>query len=104
MQVFRVENIQAHHHPHAQHMQLFNNGGLVNEILLVTTMTITGKEHQFGSHQARDPTKYETPLSATYGRQGLNGNEGVLLDYMTNIFRIGGVDRLGGHNRSLEIS
>ena len=85
-------------------VQVFNNGGLVNEIPLVTTMTITGKEYQLGTHKPRDPTKYETPFSATYVRQMINGDEVVLLDYLANIFRVGGEDQLGRYNRNLGIA
>ena len=85
-------------------VQVFNNGGLVNEVPLVTTMTITGKEYQLGTHKPRDPTKYETPFSATYVRQMINGEEVVLLDYLANIFRVGGEDQLGRYNRNLGIS
>ncbi|MCP1456987.1 phage major tail tube protein [Pseudomonas kilonensis] len=85
-------------------VQVFNNGGLVNEIPLVTTMTITGKEYQLGTHKPRDPTKYETPFSATYVRQMINGDEVVLLDYLANIFRVGGEDQLGRYNKNLGIS
>ncbi len=85
-------------------VQVFNNGGLVNEIPLVTTMTITGKKYQLGTHKPRDPTKYDTPFSAAYARQMINGDEVVLLDYLANIFRVGGEDQLGRYNKNLGIS
>lgn len=76
----------------------------MNEIPLVTTMTITGKEYQLGTHKPRDPTKYERPFSATYVRQMINGDEVVLLDYLANIFRVGGEDQLARYNRNLGIA
>jgi len=82
-------------------VQVFNNGGLINEIPLVTTMTITGKEYQLGAHKPRDPTKYETPFSATYVRQMINGDEVVLLDYLANIFRVGGEDQLARYRKNI---
>ena len=82
-------------------VQVFNNGGLVDEIALVTLMTITGQEYQLGSHKPRDPTKYETPFSATYVRQVLNGDEVVLLDYLANIFRVGGEDQLAKYRQNI---
>jgi P2 family phage contractile tail tube protein len=82
-------------------VQVFNNGGLVDEIALVTMMTITGKEYQLCSHKRRDPTKYETPFSATYVRQVLDGQEVVLLDYLANIFRVGGEDQLSKYRQNI---
>ncbi|WP_338807141.1 phage major tail tube protein [Pseudomonas chlororaphis] len=82
-------------------VQVFNNGGLVDEVPLVTIMTITGKEYQLGSHKPRDPTKYETPFSATYVRQVINGDEVVLLDYLSNIFRVGGEDQLSKYRKNI---
>ena len=46
-------------------VQVFNNGGLVDEIPLVTVMTIMTKEYNLGSFKPRDPSKFE---SFPYGR------------------------------------
>jgi P2 family phage contractile tail tube protein len=82
-------------------VQVFNNGGLVEEVPLVTMMTITGKEYQLGNHKPRDPSKYETPFAATYVRQVLNGQEVLLLDYLANIFRVGGQDQLAKYRQNI---
>ncbi|MNK92936.1 Phage tail tube protein FII [compost metagenome] len=82
-------------------VQVFNSAGLVEELPLVTTMTITGKEYQLGGHKPRDPTKYETPFSATYVRQVLNGQEIVLLDWLANIFKVGGKDQLAKYRQNI---
>lgn len=82
-------------------VQVFNNGGLVDEIPLVTVMTIMPKEFNLGSFKPRDPSKFETPFSAIYVRQLLNGEEVVLLDYLANIFRVGGEDQLAKYRRNI---
>lgn len=82
-------------------VQVFNNGGLVDEIPLVTVMTIMAKEYHLGSYKPRDPSKYETPFSAIYVRQLLNGEEVVLLDYLANIFRVNGEDQLAKYRRNI---
>jgi len=82
-------------------VQVFNNSGLVDEIPLVTTMTIMSKEYQLGSFKPRDPSKFETPFSAIYVRQLLNGEEVVLLDYLANIFRVNGEDQLAKYRRNI---
>ncbi|AZF48731.1 MULTISPECIES: phage major tail tube protein [unclassified Pseudomonas] len=43
----------------------------------------------------------ETPFSAIYVRQIINGQEVVLLDYLANIFRVGGEDQLAKYNKNL---
>lgn len=82
-------------------VQVFNNGGLVDEIPLVTVMTIMPKEYNLGSFKPRDPSKFETPFSAIYVRQLLDGEEVVLLDYLANIFRVGGEDQLAKYRRNI---
>lgn len=82
-------------------VQVFNNGGLVDEVPLVTLLTITPKEYQLGSFKPREATKFETPFAATYVRQLLNGEEVLMLDYMANIFRVGGVDQLAKYRRNI---
>ncbi|WP_122300379.1 phage major tail tube protein [Pseudomonas syringae] len=82
-------------------VQIFNNGGLVDEIPLVTLMTVTFKEIPLGTYKPRDPSKYESPFSATYVRQILNGDEVLLLDYFANIFKVGGVDQLARYRSNI---
>lgn len=82
-------------------VQVFNNGGLVDEVPLVTLMTVTFKEYQLGSYKPRDPSKFESPFSATYVRQQLNGQEVLLLDYLANIFRVGGQDQLAKYRQNI---
>lgn len=82
-------------------VQVFNNGGLVDEIPLVTLMTIMPKEYNLCSFKPRDPSKVETPFSAIYVRQLLNGEEVLMLDYLANIFRVGGEDQLARYRRNI---
>lgn len=82
-------------------VQVFNNAGLVDEIPLVTVMTIMPKEYNLGSFKPRDPSKFETPFSAIYVRQLLNGEEVVMLDYLANIFRVNGEDQLAKYRRNI---
>ncbi|MDH4869812.1 phage major tail tube protein [Pseudomonas sp. BN515] len=82
-------------------VQVFNNGGLVDEIPLVTFMTIMPKEYALGSFKPREVTKFETPFSATFVRQVLNGEEVLLLDYMANIFKVNGEDQLARYRRNI---
>lgn len=82
-------------------VQVFNSAGLQDEIPLVTLMTVMFKEYALGSYKPRDPSKFETPFSATYVRQILKGQEVVLLDYLANIFRVGGEDQLSKFRQNI---
>ena len=93
---FKTIQLQAR-----SNVQVFNNGGLVDEIPLVTLMTIMPKEYNLGSFKPRDPSKFETPFSAIYVRQLLNGEEVLLLDYLANIFRVNGEDQLAKYRRNI---
>lgn len=82
-------------------VQVFNNGGLVNEIPLVTFLTIMPKEYGLGSFKPREATKFETPFSAIYVRQLLDGREILLLDYLSNIFKVDGKDQLARYRKNI---
>ncbi|PBJ94748.1 phage major tail tube protein [Pseudomonas plecoglossicida] len=82
-------------------VQVFNNTGLVDELPLVSLLTVTFKEYQLGSFKPRDPSKFESPFSATYVRQVLDGQEIVLLDYLANIFKVGGEDQLAKYRKNI---
>lgn len=82
-------------------VQVFNNSGLVDEIPLVTFMTIAPKEYQLGNFKPRNKTKFETPFAATYVRQLLGGNEVLLVDYLANIFRVNGEDQLAKYRANI---
>lgn len=82
-------------------VQVFNNGGLVNEIPLVTFMTIMPKEYGLGGFKPREATKFETPFSAIYVRQLLDGREILLLDYLSNIFKVDGKDQLAQYRKNI---
>lgn len=82
-------------------VQVFNNGGLVNEIPLVTFLTIMPKEYALGSFKPREATKFETPFSAIYVRQLLDGREILLLDYLSNIFKVDGKDQLAQYRKNI---
>ncbi|TBV10259.1 phage major tail tube protein [Stutzerimonas kirkiae] len=82
-------------------VQVFNNGGLVDELALVTFLTIMPKEYGLGKFKPRDPNKPETPFSAIYVRQVLDGREVLLLDYLANIFRVDGEDQLAKYRKNI---
>ncbi|HGL5374071.1 TPA: phage major tail tube protein [Citrobacter farmeri] len=75
-------------------IEVYNSQGRTDEIPLVTLLTVMFKEYNLGSYKPRENTTYETPFSATYVRQLVNGEETLLLDYFANIYKVAGADQL----------
>jgi len=75
--------------------------GRMQELPMVTLMTVLFKEYQLGSFKPNDPVKFETPFSALYVQQKIDGREVFLLDCLANIFRVGGVDQLAKYRANL---
>lgn len=85
-------------------IEVYTSQGRTDQLPLVTLLTVMFKEYQLGTYKPRDPTKYETPFSATYVRQVVNGTETLLLDYLANIYRVGGEDQLAKYRSNLGLS
>ncbi|BCU88725.1 MULTISPECIES: phage major tail tube protein [Yersinia pseudotuberculosis complex] len=78
--------------------------GRVQELPMVTLMTVMFKEFQLGTYKPRTPTTYETPFSATYIRQLVNGRETVMFDYLANIYRVDSKDMMSKYRKNLGLS
>ncbi|MOA26169.1 Phage tail tube protein FII [compost metagenome] len=85
-------------------IEVYNSQGRVDQLPLMTLMTVMFKEYQLGSYKPREATKYETPFSATYVRQVVNGTETLLLDYLANIYKVGGEDQLAAYRRNMGLA
>jgi uncharacterized protein len=85
-------------------IEVHTSQGRVDELPLVTLMTIQFKEYQLGSFKPRENASFESPFSATYVKQVINGEEMLLLDYLANIYRVGGVDQLAKYRANLGLS
>lgn len=75
--------------------------GRVDQLPLVTLMTVAFKEYQLGSYKPREATTFETPFSVTSIRQLVNGKETLMLDYLTNIYRVDGKDQLAKYRANI---
>ena len=82
-------------------IEVHTSQGGVDELPLVTFMTVTFKEYNLGSYKPREKSTYESPFSATSIRQLINGKEMVMLDYISNIYRINDSDMLGKYRANL---
>lgn len=93
---FRTVQLQCR-----SNVEVHNSQGKVADIPLVTFMTIQFKEYQLGAHKPRENSTHESPFSAIYVKQVLDGDEMLELDYLANIFRVGGVDQLDAYRQNL---
>lgn len=77
------------------------SAGLVAETSLVTILTATFTTWPLGVHEPRKKGEYPSKFSATYFKQIFGGQEIIELDYLANIFKVGGVDMLAQFRANL---
>ena len=93
---FRTVQLQCR-----SNVEVHNSQGKVADLPLVTFLTVQFKEYQLGSFKPRENSTHETPFSAIYVKQLLDGEELLELDYLANIFRVGDVDQLDAYRQNL---
>lgn len=96
---FRTVQLQCR-----SNVEVYNSQGKVRDIPLVTFLTVMFKEYQLGTHKPRENAAYESPFSAMYVRQVLDGEDILELDYLANIYKVGGVDQLDQYRQNLGLS
>jgi len=82
----------------------WNAQGRSVQLPLVTLMTVLFKEYPLGAYKPREKATFETPFSAIYVQQKVNGREVFKLDCMSNIYSVNGIDQLSTYRRNLGIS
>jgi len=82
-------------------IEVWNAQGRTQELPLVTLMTVLFKEYPLGSFKPRERTTFETPFSATYVQQKIDGREVFLIDCLANIYKVDGQDQLTAYRRNL---
>ena len=75
-------------------VQRYSSQGLIDEIPLVTFLTIMFKKNPLGTFKQHENAEFSSSFTCTYIKQVLDGEELLELDYLANIFRVGGVDQL----------
>jgi len=82
-------------------VDVWNAQGRMQEMALVTLMTVLFKEYNLGSFKPREVTTFETPFSVYYVQQKIDGREVLLLDCLANIYKVDGQDQLTRYRRNL---
>ncbi|MFI8017681.1 phage major tail tube protein [Serratia marcescens] len=82
-------------------VQRFGSQGRIDEIPLVTYMTVMFKKNPLGTFKQHESPDFTSGFSCTYVKQVLDGEELLELDYMANIFRVNGVDVLADYRSNI---
>jgi P2 family phage contractile tail tube protein len=69
----------------------WGSGGLVQEVPMVTNLTVTAKKIPLGSFKQNENAEQEWGFDCTYAKQMINGNAVIEVDYMANVFNVNGV-------------
>ena len=75
-------------------IETYGPGGRIEEVPLATFLTVMFKKNPLGTFKQHDNAEFGSGFSATYIKQVIDGDEVLELDYLANIFRVGGEDML----------
>ena len=75
-------------------IETYGAQGRLQEVSLVTYLTVMFKKNPLGTFKQHDNAEFGSGFSATYITQVIDGDEVLELDYLANIFRVGGEDML----------
>lgn len=75
-------------------VETYGAQGRTQQRALVTFLTVMFKKNPLGTFKQHDNAEFASAFTATYIKQVMDGQELLELDYLANIFRVGGVDML----------
>ncbi|MCA8013608.1 phage major tail tube protein [Burkholderia vietnamiensis] len=75
-------------------IETYGAQGRVQEVSLVTYLTVMFKKNPLGTYKQHENADFSSAFGATYIKQVIDGEEVLELDYLANIFRVGGEDML----------
>ena len=82
-------------------VQRYGSQGMIDEVPLVTFLTIMFKKNPLGSFKQHQNAEFTSGFTCTYIKQVMDGEELLELDYLANIFRVGGVDMLTDYRANI---
>lgn len=82
-------------------IEVYGSGGRTEQLPLVTHLTLMFKKNSLGTFKPHDNVEIPAAFSATYVKQVIAGEEVLELDYMANIFKVGGEDLLAEYRANL---
>ncbi|WP_275760922.1 phage major tail tube protein [Ralstonia pseudosolanacearum] len=75
-------------------IETYGAQGRIQEVALVTYLTVMFKKNPLGTFKQHENAEFGSAFGATYIKQVVDGEEVLELDYLANIFRVGGEDML----------
>ena len=75
-------------------IEVYGSGGRVSQLPLVTHLTVMFKKNPAGTFKPHDNVELPSAFSATYIKQVIDGEDVLELDYLANIYKVGGEDLL----------
>jgi uncharacterized protein len=82
-------------------IETYGAQGRIQEVSLVTFLTVMFKRNPLGTYKQHDNAEFGSSFSATYIKQVVDGEEVLELDYLANIFRVGGEDMLADYRSNI---
>lgn len=80
----------------------YNPQGMVEEVPLVTFLTVVFKKIPGGTFKQHDNAEFATPFSGYYFKQTVNGEDLIEFDPMSNIYKVKGEDLLVTYRKNVE--
>lgn len=82
-------------------IEQYTTQGRSREVALVTYLTVMFKKNPLGTFKQHENVDLSSSFGATYVKQVVDGDEVLEIDYMANIFRVGGKDVLATYRSNL---
>ena len=82
-------------------LERYGSQGRIEEVPLVTILTIMFKKNPAGTFKQHENAEFASAFGATYIKQMVAGEEILELDYLANIYRVGGVDQLNQYRSNI---
>jgi len=82
-------------------IETYASQGRIKQVPLVTYLTVFFKKNPLGNFKPHENVENTSSFSCTYIRQVIDGEEILELDYMSNIFRVGGEDMLADYRNNI---
>ncbi|WP_197329529.1 phage major tail tube protein [Ralstonia syzygii] len=82
-------------------IETYGAQGRIQEVALVTYLTVMFKKNPLGTLKPHENAEFGSAFGATYIKQVVDGEEVLELDYLANIFRVGGEDMLADFRNNI---
>ncbi|MGL5631266.1 MAG: phage major tail tube protein [Azovibrio sp.] len=82
-------------------IETYSSGGRIEEVPLVTFLTVMFKKNPLGTFKQQENADFSSSFAATYIKQVINGKDVLELDYMANIYKVGGQDLMATYRSNV---